>query len=152
MAELKTYNSIDKTAWGPGPWQGEPDHCEWVDKATGYISVINRPDHHGALCGYVVIPEGHPYYGKGYDDLPFDVHGGITYSSSLPECLCLTSARQGWVVGFDTGHFSDYMPAIEALLDRPYCTVTDLIYRDFDYVKREVTNLASQIKEMEMPL
>lgn len=53
--------------------------------------------------GYVGIPEGHPWYGKHYLDLEdVDVHGGITYSE-----IGTYEGRNYWVIGFDTGHYSD---------------------------------------------
>lgn len=30
--------------------------------------------------GYVLIPQGHFLYGKCYDDIHVDVHGGLTFS------------------------------------------------------------------------
>jgi hypothetical protein len=29
------YRTIDKSQWGPGPWQDEPDKKQWQDEATG---------------------------------------------------------------------------------------------------------------------
>ena len=48
--------------------------------------------------GYVALPKGHKYYQVDYDDIPVDVHGGLTYSQQMGDY---------WVVGFDTAHFSD---------------------------------------------
>lgn len=49
--------------------------------------------------GYVKLPKGHKYYGVHYDDIPVDVHGGLTYSEE----------EDGfWVVGFDTAHGGDH--------------------------------------------
>lgn len=48
--------------------------------------------------GYVTVPEGHPYYGKCYTEVPVEVHGGLTYSAK---------ADSGWEFGFDTQHSSD---------------------------------------------
>lgn len=48
----------------------------------------------GWVNGYVRVPEGHPWHGKDYDDIPADVHGGLTYSGG------------DWI-GFDTAHLGD---------------------------------------------
>jgi len=48
--------------------------------------------------GYVHIPKTHPLYGKGYDEIDVDVHGGLTYAEKEGE---------SWVVGFDTAHYGD---------------------------------------------
>lgn len=45
--------------------------------------------------GYVRLPDGHPWLGLHYDNIPADVHGGLTY------------AEGNWI-GFDTGHAFDY--------------------------------------------
>ncbi len=36
---------------------------------------------YGAVNGYVLIPEVHIWHGLDYDDIPVDVHGGLTYGS-----------------------------------------------------------------------
>ena len=33
--EHKTWATVDKSAWGDGPWQDEPDKEQWPDEATG---------------------------------------------------------------------------------------------------------------------
>lgn len=65
---MKTWNNTDKSDWIEGEWKDEPDKCQWVDGATGLDCLIVRGPF-GALCGYVGVPESHPYYGKSYKDL-----------------------------------------------------------------------------------
>lgn len=50
----------------------------------------------GYRCGYVKIPVGHPWFGKDYNSLDVDVHGGLTYGPD----------EEGWV-GFDCAHLYD---------------------------------------------
>jgi hypothetical protein len=62
--------------------------------------------------GYVVIPQGHPMYGIDYDEIPVEVHGGLTFASSVHDCINWPEVKDmfeegGWVVGFDTAHFYD---------------------------------------------
>lgn len=63
--------------------------------------------------GYVVIPEGHPMHGKHYNEIPVNVHGGLTFSESADNMdrerwLNLPDGVEGgWVVGFDTAHYGD---------------------------------------------
>ena len=65
--------------------------------------------------GYVVIPKGHELHSKTYDEIHelmpgLSVNGGLTFCYSrdslsweeIPE-----ETEGGWVVGFDTSHFSD---------------------------------------------
>ena len=56
-----------------------------------------------AMCGYVMVPESHPFYGKGgYEDEVVDVriHGGLTFAEGAPN---------GWWFGFDCAHGGDAM-------------------------------------------
>ncbi len=68
---------------------------------------------HGWGNGYVVIPEGHPSYGKHYDEIDVDIHGGLTYGGlvtyfQLSKMDDLDESDVGgWLVGFDTAHSGD---------------------------------------------
>ena len=60
----------------------------------------------GALCGYIAIPQGHPWHGSGYDDIDVQVHGGLTYAQ--PRDTFGPEAPVGsWVLGFDCCHAGD---------------------------------------------
>lgn len=65
----------------------------------------------GQYNGYVVIPKGHPMNGKDYDDIPVDVHGGLTFACSADtvhkDFGILPEDKGGWIVGFDTCHYGD---------------------------------------------
>lgn len=94
---------IDKSSWGPGPWDHEPDVLRYV--IDGFACFVNRPTLHGALCGYVAIPPGHPWHGKDHDDIheadpDLEVHGGLTFSNLtsgdyrfVPSCFCPDEAE-----------------------------------------------------------
>lgn len=73
------YRTVDKSGWGDGPWQSEPDKRQWRDEATGLPCLIVRGPS-GALCGYVGVPATHPLHGKEYDAADVEVHGGLTFS------------------------------------------------------------------------
>lgn len=47
------------------PWENEPDKLDF--EASGLTCALRRGPG-GHWCGYVAIPEGHPWHGKGYDD------------------------------------------------------------------------------------
>ncbi len=54
--------------------------------------------------GYVGVPQGHPWFGKDYDSITCEVHGGLTYAANHAP----TNQPDGlWWVGFDTAHFGD---------------------------------------------
>jgi hypothetical protein len=59
----------------------------------------------GHRCGYVRIPDGHPWHGKSYDELcHVDVHGGLTFSE---QCGPDHPLGEGYWIGFDCGHCFD---------------------------------------------
>lgn len=110
MMETKEYRGfLDKSEWGPGPWQDEPDKVQWRDEATGLPCLIVRGPH-GAFCGYVGVPETHPWHGKDYSTCTaptcdrgddrwcnhtpehlLEAHGGITFADS-----CADITREQW--------------------------------------------------------
>lgn len=74
-------------------------------------------------CGYVSIPEGHPWHGKPYHEIDADVHGGLTYGQ-------WSDGR--WVIGFDTNHYGDGPKE-----------------RSFEYCVEETRRLAAQAAQSE---
>jgi hypothetical protein len=56
-----------KSKMPEGIWQEEPDYQHWIDEETGLDCLIVR-NSGGALCGYVGIPQSHPFYSFGYSD------------------------------------------------------------------------------------
>jgi hypothetical protein len=147
--KLIEETTIDKSTWGSGPWQSEPDKVQWPDPATGLPCLIVR-NYGGALCGYVGVSEGHPYFKKEYGDVDVSVHGGLTYSGLCTGHICHIpepgEPDHVWWLGFDCGHFMDVSPAYlarhpeESVFSRGY-------YRDLTYVREQVTQLAAQLKE-----
>lgn len=131
----------------PGPWQDEPDKVQWVDEATGLDCLIVRNPVMGNLCGYVGVPEGHPEFGKGYDDVPVNVHGGLTYADGCagPICHEPLPGRPDtvWWLGFDCAHAFDLAPGM--IKHAPELARLGT-YRTFDYVVSEVQSLARQLK------
>jgi|TARA_B110000503_G_scaffold137499_1_gene221790 hypothetical protein len=68
----------------------------------------------GQANGYLVISDKeHPWFGKHYDNIDVEVHGGLTYSEPIErqEVDCfdeLTDDDIGsWLIGFDTCHSGD---------------------------------------------
>jgi hypothetical protein len=41
----RSYLTIDKSEWGPGAWQGEPDTGQWTDEAAGLPCLAKRQPH-----------------------------------------------------------------------------------------------------------
>ncbi len=143
------WKTVDKSAWGEGPWQDEPDKRQWVDEATGLPCLIVRGPL-GALCGYVGVSEGHPYYGKEYDCVDADCHGGLTFAGHCcpsPEgegrgiCHVVEDGDDDnvWWLGFDCAHSGDVSPKYEREGDCWHSS-----YKGFRYVELEVAGLATQ--------
>lgn len=150
----------DRARWGPGPWDGEPDKVQWPDPATGYACLIHR-NRMGALCGYVGVPEGHPWHGLGYSDVGADVHGGLSYADVCDD-VCFEERgichlpgpgepEHLWWVGFDCAQFMDLVPSMAR--DYADLGMTDpndgspgwrSTYRTIAYVKSECARLARQ--------
>lgn len=186
--EPQATHHMDKSAWGPGPWQDEPDRIEWRDEATGLPCLIVR-NPGGALCGYAAVAPGHPLHGKSYgDEVPelcalhterlgkplgeqpglglmiamlsgsaetptmtsaIDVHGGVTYTDRCQAGGKICHVAQPgepedvWWIGFDCAHAGDVTPSHRS---RGYPRFDSYeSYRTVDYVRAEVTSLASQL-------
>lgn len=143
---------IDESAWGPGPWQDEPDRIEWKTKA-GLPGLMVRQPKRGHWCGYVAVPPGHPWHCV--DLTSWDegtpsprVHGGITYAEKCLGQVCHAPAPgepdDVWWVGFDCAHYQDYSPAdLEFDARFGFASPGD-VYRDAAYVRAEVERLARQ--------
>src|SRR5260221_8568664 len=133
--------AIDKSKWGRGPWQNEPDRIEY--EHLGFPCLIVRVDHSGHLCGYVAVPPGHPWHGADYNDVSADVHGGLTYGDTCAGRICHVpkpgEPDNVFWLGFDCGHCDDMSPAYPRHLKRG-------IYRTVSYVRSEIESLAAQAK------
>lgn len=73
--------------------------------------------------GYVILPKFHPWFGLHYNDIPVEIHGGLTFSDKITEELIETWAKSKarekeldkklkanlglWMIGFDTIHYGD---------------------------------------------
>lgn len=66
--------------------------------------LITLNNYIGIHCGYVKIPQNHPYAKMDYMDISgIKIHGGITFSKRDVD---------GTWIGFDTGHYTDFIPAL----------------------------------------
>ncbi len=74
----------------------------WFYKGLKCVVLFVRHSHRN---GYVRIPKSNPAFAVSYDDIPVNVHGGLTYGSpELPEQE--KDANFYWF-GFDTTHHGD---------------------------------------------
>jgi hypothetical protein len=153
---------LDRSNWGAGEWDGEPDKVQWKDAATSMNCLMVR-SYHGNWCGYVGVPEGHPWHNRAYNEGEYpntpegiiEVHGGLTYSDHCQEgppeeTICHVpdpgEPDKLWWFGFDCSHCDDYSPALESRIreyGRSYNRTG--IYRHMEYVQEECARLAMQL-------
>lgn len=147
MNYLEEEHSINKESWGDGEWQHEPDRCYWIDEKTGLDCLIVRASSHGGLCGYVGVTNEHPYFMANYNDVPANVHGGLTYGDTCQEggsiCHVPRPGRDANVywLGFDCAHSGDLSPAYAQRWAHDEFST----YKTLEYVTVEVTDLARQL-------
>lgn len=162
MAEIVTeraYHTVDKTGWGDGAWNDEPDKVQWIDEATDLDCLAVRGPG-GHWCGYVGLPPGHPCHGLDYDkvrvpvpgaDLDWpDAHGGLTFASACSDrddettgiCHVPLPGRPAdvWWLGFDCAHLGDLSPA-----HRAGPSWSDESYKTLGYVRDVTAKLAHQL-------
>ncbi len=147
-----TYQTMDKSKFGRGPWQDEHDKEQFVDEATGLPCLIVR-NQLGALCGYVGVSAEHPCFGEHYDNVDVSVHGGLTFADKCSEhgeecnsiCHKVEPGENDavWWLGFDCGHYFDLIPSMRMT----GMTSDDAVYRTIDYVREQCQQLAQQLME-----
>lgn len=132
-----------KENWVDGPWQNEPDFKYFIYKDC--ICVVKRNYYSGALLGYVLVKKNSKF-DKHYDDLNFNVHGGLTYSGDIyfkeelqDQNLNLDDYN---CIGFDCAHSGDIMPAYDAM-NREIEKINEL---------KKLAEINSKIKELRLSL
>lgn len=155
------------------PWLKEPDRIEF--QYRGYRCLILRnKDITGALCGYVAVPKGHPFYEETWqrdgDKKVYDlnVHGGITYAEYHQPIRHQNEGDDDlWWLGFDCAHYGDLMPeqnkrimvGFEALKkefpEKEFLELKELLippchatYKTVDFVKKEIRSLVRQLAKV----
>jgi hypothetical protein len=147
------FGGMEERELPPGPWHDESDHVEF--EHLGHPCILHRGPT-GAWCGYVAVPPGHPWHGRGFDwknGVDADVHGGITYANACQGSICHV-AKPGepddvWWLGFDCNHLGD-MDAQKIIEDGGvygHDGMWPRQYRTVGYVRRETEKLAEQAKE-----
>jgi hypothetical protein len=125
---------------------------DWVTGAGLRAVVIIHPAGH--RCGYVAVPEGHKYHGKGYDDVPVNVHGGLTYAGGKSDYPAPSAGL--WWLGYDCAHLGD--AADPELMQGEYKELygrgllghrfDDDTVRTMEYCINECESLAKQLSEV----
>lgn len=140
---------IDRSNWGKGPWDNEPDFEVFQICGAGwnYLGIVRRLPM-GNLSGYVMQLVDDPCYNFTMNDCSdLDVHGGVTFGNTHPDIANLTTVQFDnlWFIGFDCGHANDFTPGLDNRLHGYHGTLT---YRDWKFVKQQVISLAEQIAKL----
>ncbi len=148
MEILKEYHTIDKRKWPRGEWNKEPDIVNLWDEDSGLYCQVVRHGDFGNFCGYVFLPKSHTYYEEDYDNIPFNVHGGLTYAG-FPSlgitdpafCPVMYEFDPGlpYLIGFDCSHSGDVSPGLNR-----YGFRGDT-YKNITFVINELKELCKQL-------
>ena len=65
-------------------------------------------------CCYIGLPREHKYFGKVYDKMDINCHGGLTFASSDYHYSIIDTPNIWWI-GWDYAHWGDYMGYKELL-------------------------------------
>lgn len=167
---MKIIRIPDKDTLGiqDGVWMSEPDFMLWTCEETGYECIILRSTFSFSLCGYVGIPETHPLFSLHFNDDvfseymrsgKFQAHGGLNFSSEavFSDHISQNFTKSKWFFGFDCSHLGDFSPAMKANhkklnIASPFLNelANSGMYRDINYVKKEVISLAKQLKSADL--
>lgn len=152
----------EKARWRHGPWTDEADRFE--GRVDGFPVLGLRHPQSGHWCGYVGVPPGHPWHGSSGDGYSEGnnagprCHGGVTFAEPCadgaegsPRAVCHVprpgEPAEVWWLGFDCCHYGDCSPGYDADLCRAGIGRSWSVYRDLEYVKREVASMARQASE-----
>ena len=80
---------------------------KWIEEAKeeykGFTYLVLACCNKGYRCGYVQIPEGHPYYeNREFTkfNVGYEINWGLTFSGRLKN-------QSGWWIGFDCHHINN---------------------------------------------
>lgn len=167
---------VDRSTWGPGPWDGEPDKAVWVDEATGLDCMVRRGN--GAWCGYVGVPPAHPWHHKDYSECVtpgcdgatdwdgedeyhyectpqgrVEVHGGLTFAGECDDegdpakAICHIPEPGRHDDVTWFGFDCNHGWDLNPAMCR-YAPMPGAAYRDLAYVVAETQRLAAQLAEV----
>ena len=157
MSDTIRLRYMDKAKLPEGEWTDEHDLEFWTDEGTGYRCLVVRTSM-GTLCGYVEVPDSHPWHEVEYGDCVaqpncgdkwcthgpgsiVDAHGGLTFSGDRDHVV-----GSGWWFGFDCAHYLDLSPY---MLAEGLASYGGSTYRDVSYVRGECVALARQLAEVQ---
>lgn len=144
---------LDRSSWGSGPWDNEPDYHEV--RYRGYKIVLVRSNL-GFWCSYIGIPTKSKWSTEEYYD-QINTAWGVTWNeTALPWG---ESEKDTFYIGFDYGHSSDYVPGISipnsvhpAVMERLMCIAPHYLptnktnYKTMKHVIQDMKRVVKQIE------
>jgi hypothetical protein len=115
----------------------------------------------GHRCGYIAIPKGNELYGKDYDEINIDIHGGLTYAEYSENDYPVKTDENLYWIGFDCAHcgdakdldliksFGEDNKDIQMILDMEARYPIRGKVRTVEYVEEQLIDAVKQIKEGE---
>jgi len=120
-------------------WETEPNVVKF--EYNGLKCFILRHSSFLHLCGYVGLPPSHFFYEKkNIEQLPLNIHGGITFSEFGDGSQDNLFEKGYHWIGFDCNHSFDFVPGAQFFDNQ-----TNLSYKNIDFAIREVKSLAKQL-------
>lgn len=138
-----------------GIWQQEPDKVVWIDEVTKLDCMLLRNDL-GSWCGYVGVPESHPYFGLSCSRVEFAFEREINFSDSCQAgasedekfvCHCRAHGHgETWWFGFHCADSHDYNPGLS------FQFIGAEYYCDINYARTLVECLSLALSAVQVPV
>jgi hypothetical protein len=97
-----------------------------------YILIAMRTRDMLHWCGYLSLPEEHPWHGLDYDDIhDINCHGGLTFADTN------IAGLNRFFIGFDCAHSDDISPGSTNGLDKG-------TYKTLEYVMEQLEDMYGQ--------
>lgn len=138
---------LKREHWGDGEWVHEADVVTWEYKGVKCrIHRIARWEKDqlcgGYFCGYISLPDDHPWAKEDPFSIDCDAHGGITFGKNHED---------DYWIGFDCAHSMDVIPSMIKQREKIHSDLLEKIpsLKDLDVFKSSYKNIAFCIKECE---
>ena len=114
-------------------------YADWED--NGFRVLVMRGP--GSINGYVGVPKNHSAWGKDYNSVNIDCHGGLTFSQEGSRDRVNGLWSEGWWwFGWDYAHYGD-----ACLFDIPSLTNDEHLWTPGE-VEHDAKSVLKQFKEM----
>ena len=110
---------------------------QWSDMIG--VSYILSQIERGFGNGYVCLPKWHPYFKVHYDNIPVNVHGGLTFSH-------YDEHENMWVIGFDTSHAGDSLTNCSFEYIKEQCIFLQKQCLNVEGISDTVKNIKRRVK------